>query len=129
MNLAGWLHPHFALTCPEAIERLVIERDNFFRRQGLAILGGVSIAGQQHVVALSHSPADGCIDTILCLAPGDDQAFDAARLQLRLQTRLMICLWYKARPAASCQAMKMVITTIISGKMNCMSCVSCSVAS
>ena len=89
MNLAGWLHPHFALTCPEAIERLVRERDNFFRGPGLAILGGVSIAGQQHVVALSNSPADGCIDTILRLAPGDDQAFDAARLQLRLQTRLM----------------------------------------
>src|SRR5436309_8808048 len=35
MNLAGWLHPHLALTCPEAIERLVIERDNFFRRQGI----------------------------------------------------------------------------------------------
>src|SRR5438552_3356649 len=89
MNLAGWLHPHFAVTCPEAIERLVIERDNVFRRQGVAILGGMSIAGQQHVVALSNSPADGCIDTNLCLAPGDDQAFDTARYQLFLQTRLM----------------------------------------
>src|SRR6266581_8279211 len=89
MNLASWLDPHFALTCPEAIERLVIERDNVFRRQGLAILGSVSIAGQQHVVALSNCPADGCIDTILCLAPGDDQAFDTARFQLFLQTRLM----------------------------------------
>src|SRR5216684_3362151 len=89
MNLASWLYPHFVLTCPEAIERLVIERDNLFRWQGLAILGGVSIAGQQHVVALSSRPADGCIDTILCLAPGDDQAFDTARFQLRLQTRLM----------------------------------------
>jgi hypothetical protein len=28
MNLAGWLHPHFVFTCPEAIQRLVIERDN-----------------------------------------------------------------------------------------------------
>src|SRR5260370_42446935 len=89
MNLAGWLHPHFALTCPEAIQRLVIERDNFFRRQGSAILGSVSIAGQQHVVALSNSPADCCIDTILCLAPGDDHAFDTVRFQLFLQTRLM----------------------------------------
>ena len=95
MDLAGWLHPHFALTCPEAIERLVRERDNFFRRQGIAILGCVSIAGQQHVIALSNSPADCCIYTILRLAPGDDQAFDAARLQLRLQTRLMICLWQR----------------------------------
>src|SRR5207248_3415892 len=74
MNLAGWLHPHFALTCPEAIERLVIERDDFFRRQGIAIIGGVSIAGKQHVVALGNSPADGSIYTILRLAPGDDQA-------------------------------------------------------
>src|SRR6266699_4708801 len=89
MNLAGWLHPHYVLTCPEAIQRLVRERDNLFRRQGLAILGGVSIASQQHVVAGSNSPADCCIYTILRLAPGDDQAFDAARLQLRLQTRLM----------------------------------------
>src|SRR5579884_3116160 len=89
MNLAGWPHPHLALTSPEAIERLIIERDNLSRRQGLAILGGVSIAGQQHIIALSHSPSDGCINTILRLAPGDNQAFDAAYLQLRLQTRLM----------------------------------------
>src|SRR5437588_12763740 len=72
MNLASWLYPHSAVTCPEAIERLVIERDNVFRRQGLAILGRVSIAVQQHIVALRNCPADGCIDTILRLAPGDD---------------------------------------------------------
>src|SRR3989440_11750849 len=89
MNLASWLYPHFAVTCPKAIERLVIERDNVFRWQGLAILGSMSITGEQHVVALSNCPADGCIDTILCLAPGDDQAFDTARFQLFLQTRLM----------------------------------------
>src|SRR2546421_3045932 len=89
MNLASWLYPHFAVTCPEAIERLIIERDNVFRRQGLAILGRMSIAGQQHIVALSNCPADGGIDTILCLAPGDDQPFDATCLQLRLKTRLM----------------------------------------
>src|SRR5207248_1778606 len=89
MNLAGWLYSHSALPCPEAVERLVIERDNFFRRQGLAVLGGMSVAGQQHIVALSNCPADGGIDTILCLAPGDDQAFDTARFQLFLQTRLM----------------------------------------
>src|SRR5947209_19364082 len=75
MNLAGWLHPPFALTCPEAIERLVIERDNFFRRQGIAIIGGVSIVGQQHVVALSNTAANGCVDTIRRLAPGADKAF------------------------------------------------------
>jgi hypothetical protein len=44
MNLAGWLHPHFALTCPQAIQRLVRERDNFFRRQGFAILGLLEVA-------------------------------------------------------------------------------------
>jgi hypothetical protein len=91
-NESRWLHSHFSLTCPEAIQRLVRERDNLFRRQGIAILGGVRIAGQQHVLALSHSPADCGIYTKLRLAPGDYQAFDAARLQLRLQTRLMMCL-------------------------------------
>src|SRR3982074_2101717 len=50
MNLASWLYPHFAVTCPEAIERLVIERDNTFRRQGLAILGGMSIADDQRCI-------------------------------------------------------------------------------
>src|SRR5258708_4439227 len=45
LNLASWLDPHFALACPEAIERLVIKRDNCFRWQGLAIFGGMSIAG------------------------------------------------------------------------------------
>src|SRR5947209_15070855 len=30
MNLASWLDPHFAVTCPEAVERLVIERDIVF---------------------------------------------------------------------------------------------------
>ena len=89
VNLASWLHAHFALTCPEAVERLVIEGDNFFGWQGLAIIGSVSIAGKQYIVALSHGSADGGIDTILRLAPGDDQALDAARLQLGLQTSLM----------------------------------------
>jgi len=97
MHLASWLYPHFALTCPETIERLIIERDNLFRWQGLAILGGVSIAGKHHVVADSHSPADGGINTILRLAPTDDQTFDAACLQHLLQTRLMkgIRQWFE----------------------------------
>src|SRR5260370_35906369 len=42
MNLARWLHPHFPLTCPEAIQRLVVNRDNFFLRQVGAIFARVS---------------------------------------------------------------------------------------
>ena len=89
MDLAGWPQPHPALTGPEAVESLIVERNDFFCWQALAIIGGVGVAGQQHIVALSNGPAHSCIDTILRLGSCDDQAFDAARLQLRLQTRLM----------------------------------------
>lgn len=66
-------HRHHVLVVPEAVQEVVVVRDDLLRRQGSAIGSAVGVGGQGDVIAQADRAPASSVNAVLGLQTGDDQ--------------------------------------------------------